>query len=230
MGSKNNPGRFDCYGNALQDEPMFILLGRDPSAPRRVEGWADERADAIAMGFRPQSDMAMVEEARQCAAEMRRWRAANNGAWRLPQKVAELTRDAAAARLDGDEYGKEGSKELFAAMKAAGLVAVFGASDDLMEFRGAIDDEIGCYNGGTAYLTKAGLLTNDCDSDRCPHFAHTKKTAATIKAKWAEDGFSWSYETDIPYSMFVIKEDGENYCQGIVFALADVLEKGDSND
>lgn len=27
MGSKNNPGKYDCYEAADPDEPMFILLG-----------------------------------------------------------------------------------------------------------------------------------------------------------------------------------------------------------
>lgn len=30
MGTKSNPTQFDCYANALPDEPMFILLARDP--------------------------------------------------------------------------------------------------------------------------------------------------------------------------------------------------------
>jgi len=67
----------------------------------------------------------------------------------------------AAAQLDGSQYGQEGSRELFAAMKAAGLVAVFGASDDLVEFRGAIDDEVGAYGGTTIPLTSDGLLVNE---------------------------------------------------------------------
>lgn len=29
MGTKNNPGAFDCYANAEPDEPMFVLLARD---------------------------------------------------------------------------------------------------------------------------------------------------------------------------------------------------------
>lgn len=128
----------------------------------------------------------------------------------------------AAAKLDGNEYHKEGSPALFAAMKAAGLVAVYGASDDLMELEGAIRDEIDCYDGGTAYLTSAGLLQNDCENDDCPHFAKLKKTAATINALWDSGGFSWRYETAIPHAKFIIKEDGENYCEGIVFALSDV--------
>lgn len=131
-----------------------------------------------------------------------------------------MTPAEAAAKLDGNEYTKEGSRELFKEMKDAGLVAVFGASDDLMEFRGAINDEVGCYNGGTAYVTQEGLLVNDCDEGDCPHFARLQEKAAPIEAKFDVDGFSWIYETDIPNATFVIKEDGENYCEGIVFALA----------
>lgn len=77
MGTKNNPGRFDCYGNAEPDEPMFILLARDTSAPRVVEEWAAIREQMIDEGIKPESDMAMVTEARECAGKMRAWRAAN---------------------------------------------------------------------------------------------------------------------------------------------------------
>lgn len=82
MGSKNEPGKFDCYANALPDEPMFILLARDPSAPAIVKWWADAREAAIDGGQRPEGDRAMVEEARQCAKNMTAWRATNDGKWR----------------------------------------------------------------------------------------------------------------------------------------------------
>ena len=134
-----------------------------------------------------------------------------------------MTRDEAAAALDGNQFCKEGTRELWKDMADAGLVAVFGASDDLMEFRGAIRDEVGAYDGGTAYLTCAGLIVNDCDDDKCPHFARAKLNAATISAIWDRDGISWQYETEIPHSTFKIKEDKEIYCEGIVFALADVV-------
>lgn len=42
MGTKNIPGKFDCYANALPDEPMFILLARDPKAPDSVQLWAEK--------------------------------------------------------------------------------------------------------------------------------------------------------------------------------------------
>lgn len=85
MGSKNEPGKFDCYDNALPDEPMFILLARDPNAPGLVEDWATQRQADIHAGIRPQSDQAMVDEAITCAAKMRHWRVVNNGAWRKPR-------------------------------------------------------------------------------------------------------------------------------------------------
>lgn len=44
MGTKNDPGAFDCYANADPDEPMFVLLGRDKHAPTLVRIWALLRA------------------------------------------------------------------------------------------------------------------------------------------------------------------------------------------
>ena len=82
MGTKNNPAEYDCYANALPDEPIFIFLARDLSAPLCVEAWATYRKRAIALGFKPISDMAMVDEALQCANNMREWRKKNDGVWR----------------------------------------------------------------------------------------------------------------------------------------------------
>lgn len=134
-----------------------------------------------------------------------------------------MTPAEAAAKLDGNEYLKEGSKPLFHAMREFGLVAIFGASDDLMEFRGAIDDEVGCWNGGTAYVTRKGLVRSECvEGDTCPHYQALQARATPIGAEWDVNGFSWVYDTQIPHSTFVIKEGSENYCEGIVFALVDV--------
>ena len=82
MGTKNNPGKFDCYANALPDEPMFILLARDPSFFKLVSDWARERNNAVQCGDRPLADYDMVTEASQCALEGQTWRRMNNGIWR----------------------------------------------------------------------------------------------------------------------------------------------------
>ncbi len=47
MGSKLEPGSFDCYAAAMLDEPMFILLARDDSAPDMLRNWADRRRKAV---------------------------------------------------------------------------------------------------------------------------------------------------------------------------------------
>lgn len=132
----------------------------------------------------------------------------------------KLTAAEAAGMLDGCEYRDEGSRDLWAQMKDAGLVAVFGASDDLMEFRGAIDDELSAYDGTTAYVTPQGLF-EPCGDD-CKWSRAAQQQAVEIDALWcAEDDFSWTYETDIPHEVFVVRDDGQPYCRGIVFSLAD---------
>lgn len=82
MGTKEKPGQFDCYANALPDEPMFVLLARDPLFYEFVTMWARRRGQAIDCGDRPQSDTPMVDEAMRCAADGQLWRRQNNGKWR----------------------------------------------------------------------------------------------------------------------------------------------------
>ena len=127
----------------------------------------------------------------------------------------------AAKLLNGSQYREEGSRQLFADMKTDGLVAVFGASDDLIEFRGAINDEAGA--PGKVAIGPDGLLESECDEGAdCPYFQRTAKAAPTIKAIFNRDGLTFVYETDIPHATFVVNEDDETYCRGIVFALADL--------
>jgi hypothetical protein len=82
MGTKLQELRDGCFAKAMDDEPMFVLLARDPAAPALVRAWALERKTDIATGKRPASDMAQVFEAEQCATKMEAWRRENDGAWR----------------------------------------------------------------------------------------------------------------------------------------------------
>lgn len=126
-----------------------------------------------------------------------------------------------ANRLNGREYRDEVTRDDEIDAKNSGLVIVVGASDDLMELYGAIRDEVSCYDGGTAYLTRFGLLENKCDCEDCPYHLKELETATKIKAVWNSDGYSWTYETDMPHAVFDILEDGEKYCRGIVFNLGE---------
>lgn len=63
LGTKNNPGAYDCYANAEPDEPMFVLLGRDTDAPALVRLWA-------LMRKLKGEEQAKVDEAVDCAKAM----------------------------------------------------------------------------------------------------------------------------------------------------------------
>ena len=123
--------------------------------------------------------------------------------------------------LDGMEYGQDlPAAEAVLNAKRNGIVIVFGASVDLMEFRGAIEDEVGCFEGGTAYLDKNGLIVNKCDNEDCPYFREKLQHARTITAIWGSEGYSWIFKTDIPHETFeILEEGGEKYCRGIVFLM-----------
>ena len=82
MGNKRDGD--SCYQAALEDEPMFILLGRDPGAPVLVRSWAHKRQAEVWNGTRPAEDQAKVDEAFAQADKMTAWRDANDGVWRKP--------------------------------------------------------------------------------------------------------------------------------------------------
>ena len=127
-----------------------------------------------------------------------------------------------AQKLNGREYLREITKDEASAAKIAGLVVAFGASDDLMELRGAVDDELDACKGGVAYFNQTGLLRNECREDRCPHFEKLRALATPLTAVWGEGGYSWIFEASFPHETFDVMEDGTKFCRGIVFALADL--------
>ena len=80
MGTKQEGDR--CYDAALDDEPMFVLLARDPSAPALVRQWAAIRRVDIECGTRPRTDLPQVEEAERLAERMKQWRIDADEVWR----------------------------------------------------------------------------------------------------------------------------------------------------
>jgi hypothetical protein len=86
--TKNKPGVYDCFSKAEPDEPMFVLLARDPLAPLLVLFWAELRA---IVGEDPE----MIAEARACADAMAEWLVKN--------RQDKLARFAKALRGPGHE-------------------------------------------------------------------------------------------------------------------------------
>jgi hypothetical protein len=65
VSTKNNPGKYDCYAKAAPDEPMFVLLARDPLAPTLVRLWAEQQSNG---------KIEKVRESLDCARAMDVWR------------------------------------------------------------------------------------------------------------------------------------------------------------
>lgn len=145
-----------------------------------------------------------------------------------------MTPKELAALLTGREYRSEVSPEERKIAAASGLVIVYGASDDLMEFDGVLRDEIGAWEGAEVRFDSNGIMAawdeiDDADRqdiDFMRDYFKREGGGKIIKALWcAEEGYSWTFETEIPHETFEIVEDGEPYCRGIVFRLADAGTK-----
>lgn len=144
-----------------------------------------------------------------------------------------MTKEQLAALLNGRQYRAEITREEEALAKAAGLLVIFGASDDLMEFRGAIHDELGAGDGTTARITPAGEVLGDWPGDDGideegaeAYFRKKLGGWVEVEAVWDPRGesLSWAMKTSMPHAPFLILEGGEGYCRGIVISMADVAE------
>ena len=136
-----------------------------------------------------------------------------------------------AERLDGIEYDGRtfySKVDVIAAdAKQHGIVIVYGASDDLMEFEGAFRDELGApceAKIGIAGPAQPWEEVNHEDIDEArKYFEREREAKWSIESLWCkEPGISWTFETDIPHETFNIMEDGEVFCRGIVFSLNDL--------
>ncbi|MDR0919414.1 MAG: hypothetical protein LBM93_09255 [Oscillospiraceae bacterium] len=132
----------------------------------------------------------------------------------------EMTVKEAAEMLNGRQYLSEISVDEKEILRQNRLVAVFGQSDDLVVFEGAVEDDFDCFGGSEVYVNEQGVYVDVEDTE----------DYRKIVTKWAEEGYSWSYETDIPHETFEIFEDDSKYCKGIVFSLNDLQNKKSQAD
>lgn len=146
-----------------------------------------------------------------------------------------MTAKELAAKLTGREVGGELFPDEERDAEEAGLVVVYGHSDDNVEFSGAINVYWVLPNCGgmdydevdTIYLTKTGILEEpDCacfEDCACPYFAAALVKSKAIRAVWHnEGGPCWTFEAEFPHETFTIMEDGQPWCIGIVFHVDDL--------
>lgn len=121
-----------------------------------------------------------------------------------------MTKEELATILDGKQYAEVPTPKDVQLAKENNLLIVYGASDDLCEFAGAINDEFDLGYDGRII---------DCD-----------ELPKLIEAVWNPliDNCSWAYKTDMPHSEFRIYEDKDLYCVGIVIDLNEVRAKSNA--
>ena len=145
-------------------------------------------------------------------------------------KLEEIV-DILNGTSDSDNEFEDKVEEIQNIAQAAGIVIVYGRSDDLIEFRGAICDELGAWKGGI-YLIKR----NDTNAS-VERLDNTELYSLSLEEQQNcifASGLRWRYKTDIPHKEFTIyydKPDEESlfsedniYCVGIVFYLKDVKQ------
>lgn len=129
-----------------------------------------------------------------------------------------------AQLLNGREYTHEMNSMEERQAKEDQVVIVFGASDDLLEFRGFIDDEFGAWNGTTVKITcDASIFDEDMNRETFQYNKDQINSMPEIQSVWCpkdENGkiwASWEIISSIPHETFDIMEDDEIFCRGIVF-------------
>lgn len=145
-----------------------------------------------------------------------------------------MTKETLAAQLNGREYLQEITPTEALEAKASKLLVIFGASDDLIELRGASDDEAGAWDGRELLIRRDGEMLPDLEREDITilekHSAlarvqELRAQAVKITAKWDEGGYSWLLETTFQHAAFDIMEGAEKYCRGLVIDLKEIASQ-----
>jgi len=122
--------------------------------------------------------------------------------------------------LNGRKTGKEISMLETIELSKLGLVIAFGYGDESITFRGAINDKVGCYEGGKIFINDKKVF-KECES-KCEHEVLAKYKIINV-LWWELESVSWTFETDIPHESFNILDDDKVFCKGILFNIKDLV-------
>lgn len=142
-----------------------------------------------------------------------------------------MTKELLACALTGRQLYEEITPEEEAQAKESGLVVIFGASDDLCELRGAINDEL---DPGEFVICGCKLLPEvqgeDIEALRRHGVFDTviaNRSAGThVTPCWCDPDseWNWSYKTAAPHCTFEVLDGTDKYCLGIIMDLKDIAK------
>ena len=164
-----------------------------------------------------------------------------------PSKIDTI--EDLAQLLDGNEYRDELYNEyginVSDICKNNKWVIIYGASDDLIEFNGFIDDEDGAWDGALCKLVKPGdfYLKNE-DEETYKKSKNYKfvpisenelniiknnnyKDTCVVEQLWCPDDSEASWQVNVkgvPFARFNIMEDEELYCEAAVIDLSSLVK------
>lgn len=150
-----------------------------------------------------------------------------------------ISKERLAEIINGREYREEVTPEIEQVAKASNLVIIYWYSDDWVELRWAINDELWAYNWTDFIIEKSWkciatidqveemLDDSDIEYDTKEilnkiYKEHLEKNSTEVVASYDEDWYSWVIKTDCPHSTFEIMEEWEKFCKWIVINLNDI--------
>lgn len=150
--------------------------------------------------------------------------------------MKELTKENLAEMLNGhdvlnrDMYGVPTNMEVW----NNNLVVLYGHSDDLIEVRGAVHDEIDSYGEDKLALILAGEKIDDDEDEMnidipgifrlSEDYGHDDNPRLiTVRYGSVENTQAdWEFDTDMPHATFMLNKKGKPFCKGIVIDLDEI--------
>lgn len=149
--------------------------------------------------------------------------------------MKELTKEKLAEMLDGRDLTHEYDSPTWREAYDNNLVVLFGHSDDLIEVRGAVHDEIYSYGDENLALVLAGEKIDDEEdvtnmdipavlplSDE--YNQSNNPRLITVRYGSEENTQAdWEFDTVMPHATFMLNLNGRKFfCKGIVIDLDEI--------
>ena len=125
-----------------------------------------------------------------------------------------------AKLINGKERGyPQFTKGEMQAARENGFVIACSIPDSLIVFDGAVKGDGICFGGGKVFFNHDEVYQG-YNKEKYPYWINVVWCGGETDEIGRK--ITWTYETEIPHETFMIYEDGEPFCRGIVFKVEDL--------